>query len=162
MKKSFNIMAVFGLVIAIGASSCKKDSSSVPQSNATGFRFKLDGGSSLTIDSSNAQIYTNGGMRMIDVYAFKGGQEVLEFHFAPTTGMKVAGTTLGTGAFLTYLSSPINSFDSQSGSLNLTTCDTIGNKIEGDFNFVGKEYPYSGSASKTISEGHMIVTNITK
>ena len=162
MKRSFKIMAVFCLVIAIGATSCKKDSSSDPQPSATGFRFKVDGGSSLTIDSSNAQIYTNNGIRIIDVYAYKGGVEILEFHFDPTAGMKTAGTTLGVGAFLTYLSSPINSYDSQSGLLNLMMCDTIGNKLEGDFNFVGKEYPYSGSTSKTITEGHMIVTKITK
>ncbi len=162
MNSSFKIMAVFCLVIAIAMSSCKKDSSSDPQPSTTGFRFKVDGGSSLTIDSANAQIYTTGGIRLIDVYAYKGGVEILEFHFDPTTGMKTAGTILGSGAYLTYLATPINSFDSQSGSLNVTMCDTIGNKLEGDFNFVGKEYPYSGSTTKTITEGHMIVTKITK
>jgi len=145
------------------AVSCKKDNTSITPSTGgnTSFTYKLNGGAAVTIDSANATLYTTGGQRMIDVYAFKSGMQVLEFHFTPATGSKPAGTTLGVGSFLTYMDPSLVSWDSQSGNMNLTTCDTIGKKLEGDFNFIGKEYPYSGSATRTISDGHMLVTKLT-
>ena len=143
--------------------SCKKDSTSTtsPSTGSTSFTYKLNGGATITIDSSNATLYTTGGQRMIDVYAYKSGMEVLEFHFTPVTGSKPAGTILGVGSFLTYMDPSLVSWDSQSGNMNLTTCDTIGKKLVGDFSFIGKEYPYSGSATRTISDGHMLVTKLT-
>jgi hypothetical protein len=162
-------MQIFLLIsTSIALFSCKKKEDPITPTptntvvNPGGFNFKLDGGSPITIDSANAFLYTNGGQRLMDVFVYKGGNEILEFHFAPTTGSKAAGTTLGSGAFLTYLSSPTQSFDSQSGTLNVTTCDTIGNKLVGDFNFVAKEYPYTSSTTKTITEGHMTLTKISK
>lgn len=141
--------------------SCKK-SNDPAAATSSAFTFKLDGGAAITVDSANALLYTSNNARMIDVYAYKGGTEVLEFHFAPTTGVKTAGTTLGAGSFLTYMASPVLSYDSQSGSMNITTCDTVGNRIEGDFNFVAKQFPYTGSTVKTITEGHMVVTKLTR
>jgi len=154
----------FCLFIAITIAACKKDSKGPAPAKTTGkFTFKLDGGAAITVDSANATLYGVAAVgRMMDVYAYKGGAEILEFHFAPTTGIKTAGTTLGTGAFLTYMESPVLSFDSQSGSLNVTACDTVGNKVEGDFSFVAKQYPYTGGSSKTITEGHMVFTKISK
>ena len=155
-KAIFSILAIVSVVIF---SSCKKASTTVdPAPTASGaFTYKVDGGSTITVDSANAVIYNRIGFgRTIDVYAFKGGGQVLEFHFAPTTGVKDAATTL-----LTYITrTPLNSYDSQSGSLNLITCDTVTNKLIGDFNFVGKSF--NSNEIKTITEGHMVVTKIIK
>ena len=161
MKNLPMLKIILCLLIISGITSCKK-SNDPAAAAATAFTFKLDGGAAITVDSANAKLYNYSGARIMDVYAYKGGVEILEFHFAPTTGTKAAGTTLGTGSFLTYMSSPVMSFDSQSGSMNVTTCDTVGNKIEGDFNFVAKQYPYTGAAVKTITEGHMVVTKVTR
>ena len=158
------------LCICVALSSCKKGSDGVaavpPAVTPTAaFTYKADGGATVTVDSANAVLYNLMGSREMDVYAFKGGLQVLEFHFAPTVGNKNANPALGgaSSAFLTYdTSSPLMSWDGQSGAMNLTTCDTVGNKIIGDFNFVAKVYPYTGTATKTISEGHMYVTRVTK
>ena len=166
MKKTKNAYPVTMLCLllvslCIGSSSCKKSDASNAATTES-FTFNLDGGAAITVDSAKAVMYNYSGGRLIDVFAYKGGIEILEFHFAPTTGVKPAGTVLGTGSFLTYMASPVQSFDSQSGSLTVTTCDTVGNKIVGDFNFVAKQAPYTGSTVKTITEGHMVVTKLTK
>ena len=162
MKKLLPLKTMICLLMISGIISCKKNEDPAAAAASTPFTFKLDGGAAITVDSANAVLYNLMGSRAMDVYAYKGGNEVLEFHFAPTVGVKTAGTTLGTGSFLTYMSSPTMSFDSQSGSMNITTCDTVGNKIMGDFNFVAKQYPYTGSTVKTITEGHMIVTKVSR
>ena len=159
MKNTKTIFSILAIVSVVIFSSCKKASTTVdPAPTASGaFTYKVDGGSTITVDSANAVIYNRIGFgRTIDVYAFKGGGQVLEFHFAPTTGVKDAATTL-----LTYITrTPLNSYDSQSGSLNLITCDTVTNKLIGDFNFVGKSF--NSNEIKTITEGHMVVTKIIK
>lgn len=151
------------LSIVMALTSCKKDAQQAKKLASSGkFTFKLDGGAALNIDSATATLYTSSGVRLMDVYAYKSGAEILEFHFEPKTGVKTAGTVLGTGAFLTYMESAVKSYDSQSGTLNLTTCDTTANKIEGDFSFVAKQYPYTSADTRTITEGHLVVTRITK
>ncbi|BAU52444.1 hypothetical protein [Mucilaginibacter gotjawali] len=153
---------VLCLFIGFTAFACKKTvQKPVVQVTGTASTFKIDG-TAVKIDSASAMLYTNASGRQMDIYAYKGGQEVLEFHFDPKTGNKTAGTTLGSGAFLTYMASPVLSYDSQSGALNVTVCDTIGKKVEADFNFVAKQYPYTDPASKTITEGHISITKINK
>jgi len=165
MKKTkiLSNSALLCLCLTLVFTACKKDKNSVktPPKVSGKFTFKLDG-TTITVDSANALLYSNSSGRQMDVYAYKGGAEILEFHFDPKTGTKTAGTVLGSGAFLTYMESPIKSYDSQSGTLNLVTCDTIGKKVEGDFSFVAKQYPYTGADVKTITEGHMVVTKISK
>ena len=163
MKHAKTIFSILAIVSVVIFSSCNKASTTVapaptPAPAASGaFTYKVDGGATITVDSANAVLYNRIGFgRTIDVYAYKGGSQTLEFHFAPTTGVKDAATTL-----LTYINgNPPNSYDSQSGSLNLITCDTVANKLIGDFNFVGKLF--NGSATKTITEGHMVVTKLIK
>ena len=159
MKNTKTIFSILAIVSVVFFASCNKASTTVDAAPlASGaFTFKVDGGATITVDSANAAIYNRIGFgRFIDVYAFKGGTQVLEFHFAPTTGVKDAATTL-----LSYLTkTPLNSYDSQSGSLNLITCDTVTNKLIGDFNFVGKSF--NSNEIKTITEGHMVVTKIIK
>ncbi len=159
MKHAKAIFSILAIVSVIIFSSCNKASTTVdPAPVASGaFTYKVDGGATITVDSANAVIYSRTGFgRTIDVYAFKSGGQVLEFHFAPIAGTKDAATTL-----LTYINgNPPNSYDSQSGALNLITCDTVTNKLIGDFNFIGKQY--NGTVTKTITEGHMIVTKLIK
>ena len=153
-----NIVIFLVATIAVVTSCKKSDTAVAPVPAASGvFTYKADGGATITVDSANAILYNRAGFgRTIDVYAYKGGSQVLEFHFAPTTGVKDAATTL-----LTYINgNPPNSYDSQSGSLNLITCDTVNKSIVGDFNFVGKQF--NGTAIKNITEGHMVVSKLTK
>ncbi len=127
--------------------------------------FIVDGGSAIKIDSAKAVLYNLSVApfsRMIDVYAFKAGHQVLEFHFTPKTGDQTAGTSLGTGSFLTYMENDTTSYDSQSGTLSLTECDTVNNKIKGTFYFKGKTYPYTSATVRSISEGKLSVTKLTK
>jgi hypothetical protein len=143
--------------------SCKKSDQSTTTPAASGaFSYKVDAGATITVDSSNAVLYGPNKNRQIDVYAFKGGKQVMEFHFSPKTGDQAVGTSLGSSAFLTYMESPTASYDSQSGSFNLSVCDTIGKKIVGTFTFVGKQYPYTANTTHSISEGQMTVTKLSK
>lgn len=155
-----NALAIMFVLMA--STACKKSDNSTPATSSGKFTFKVDGGAATTIDSATATLYSTTAGRQMDVYAFKGGKQVIEFHFDPKTGSKTVGTGLGSGAFLTFIDAGFTSYDSQSGTFNLTTCDTIGKKVEGDFSFVGKVYPYTGATVKTITEGHMVVTKITK
>src|ERR1700712_4408862 len=150
------LKSVFTIVMVLTAFiSCKKDTTTATTttSTSTNFTFKLNGGSATSVDSASARLYSTKSGRQMDIYAYKGGAEILEFHFDPKAGSKTVGTTLGTGAFLTYMESSIKSYDSQSGTFTLTTCDTIGKKIEGDFSFIAKQYPYTAATVKTITEG---------
>lgn len=140
-------------LIGIG---CKKSTTNNPSTTTTttnNFSYKLDG-TAMTIDSAKATLYTLGLApynRMIDVFAFKGGLEVLEFHFKPVTGSSIADGTFA-NSWLTYKSGinfPNDYFNSTSGSLNITLCDTINKKIEGTFNFVGN----NGTTNKNITDG---------
>ena len=165
MKSSTIIKLATSAFVAICAISCTKKSTSTtpaPTPTTAAFTFKVDGGAAITVDSATAVLYNlSGGARFMDVYAYKGGAEIMEFHFDPQTGSQTVGNALG-AALLTYMESDTSSYDSQSGALNITTCDTTGNKIEGDFNFVGKVYPYTGTTSHTITEGHLVVSKLTR
>ena len=138
--------------------ACKKDAAENTANNTTSFSYKVDGTAG-TIDSAHAVLYTLGIApfnRMIDVFAFKGGIEVLEFHFKPTAGSYNADGTF-TNSWLTYksgISFPNDYYNSTSGTLNLTLCDTVSKKIEATFNFTGN----NGTIDKAITEGSMKVT----
>ncbi len=158
MKATIILKTFLAIFIITSITSCKKTTTEpTPDPAASGaFTYKVDGGATLTVDSANAILYNRVGFgRTIDVYAFRGGYQVFEFHFAPTVGLKDAATNL-----LTYNTSPVLSYDSQSGSMNVITCDTINNKLIGDFNFIGKLF--NGSGTKNITEGHMVVTKLTR
>ena len=166
MRNKTIIRLIVAACVITTTQACTKSSKTTttptPTPVTTAFTFKVDGGAAITVDSANAMLYNlPGGARYMDVYAYKGGSEILEFHFTPQTGSTTAGTTLGT-TLMTYMETVTSSYDSQSGNLSITTCDTVGNKILGDFNFVGKVYPYTGSPSHAITEGHMVVSKITK
>lgn len=158
MKKSTLAIAAIALLAA-----CKKNSTTTtptPTTTTKTFTFKADG-TAITLDSARATLYNLNVApynREIDVYGFKGGKTVIEFHFLPKTGKQNASTSFS-DAWLTY-ADDTKTYDSQSGELNLTVCDTVNNKIEGTFNFSGKEF--SGTATKSITEGTIYVDNMKK
>jgi len=158
---SFFLLIIFFATFLF--SSCKKNESAPEPTSSpapTTFTFKVDG-TAVTVDSANAVLYNLGVSpynREIDVYAFKAGQQVLEMHFHPVAATYNASMSFDV-AWLTY-DEGIDTYDSQSGKLVLTTCDTVNNKIAGTFNFVGKLY--TGSATKTITEGNLLVTKLLR
>lgn len=147
----------FGLLLIVGLSACKKKTSTTNPPASTEFSFKVDG-NAIKVDSAKATLYTLGVApfgRMIDVYAFKGGAEVLEFHFRPVAGTSVADGTF-TNSWLTYKAGnvfPNDYYHSSSGTLNITLCDTLSKKIEGSFDFIGS----NGTGTKSITEGTLKV-----
>lgn len=160
-SKKITILAIASLE---GLYSCsKKDAASsttTPTPKAKGVTFKVDG-TAVTCDSANATLYTLGVSpfnRMIDVYAYKSGSLVLELHFQPKAGSYTADKTF-TNSWLTYATTT-DYFDSKSGTMKLTKCDTSSNIIEADFDFVG-ENP-SGSSTHSITEGNINLDKITK
>lgn len=161
LAKQFTILAAF---TAIGFGSCTKKSTSTPTPTPTpttkGITFKADG-TSVTCDSAKATLYTLGVSpfnRMIDVYGFKGGNTVIEMHFHPKAGTYPADKTF-TNSWLTYANTT-QYFDSKSGSLKLTKCDTTGNVIEASFEFVG-ENP-TATSTVNITDGTINLDKITK
>ncbi len=157
MKKIISL--AFTVIILL--SSCKKETTVNVIPAISSVSYKADGASK-TIDSAHAVLYSLGVPpfnRMIDVYAYKGGIEVLEFHFKPTVGSYNADGTF-TNSWLTYKTGvffPDDYYNSTSGTLNLTKCDTVTKKIEATFNFTGN----NGSINKSITDGIMKV-NITQ
>lgn len=168
MRLHFKFISTLSFVFFLITTACQKGNDSTtstpnPTPTSSGFSFKVDG-NLITADSANASIYTSGGARRIDVYVYKGKNvwntdagEVLEMHFAPKSGSQNV-SALGNDAWLTYFIHDTTYYDCSSGHFNLTTCDTIGNKLEGTFDFVGT----SSGLTKNITEGKIIVTKILK
>lgn len=151
MKK----LPVLALALSVILYSCEKSDTNDQTGNNSTVSFKADG-IDIVADSAHAVLYTLGIApfnRMIDVFAYKAGVEVLEFHFKPSTGNFVADGTFS-NAWLTYKTGsvfPNDYYNSTSGLLTLTLCDTVAKKIEGSFNFTGN----NGSSNKSISAGSM-------
>ncbi|MGY4385366.1 hypothetical protein ACVWYN_002404 [Pedobacter sp. UYP24] len=149
------------LLLLVIFSSCKKSDQSTPAPpTASGaFSYKADGVLTASVDSAYAVLYGPKAARAMDVYSFKGKKEGMEFHFTPKTGAQAVGSLSGGGILLTFYDASGIEFDSQSGSFNLTSCDTLNKKIEGDFSFTGKMQA-PGAGTKNITEGHLVVTKI--
>jgi len=151
MKK----LPVLALALSVILYSCEKSDTNDQTGNNSTVSFKADG-IDIVADSAHAVLYTLGIApfnRMIDVFAYKAGVEVLEFHFKPSTGNFVTDGTFS-NAWLTYKTGsvfPNDYYNSTSGLLTLTLCDTVAKKIEGSFNFTGN----NGSSNKSISAGSM-------
>lgn len=154
-------LTVLALTLSVILYSCEKSDTNDQAGNNSAVSFKADG-TEIVADSAHAVLYTLGIApfnRMIDVFAYKAGVEVLEFHFKPATGNYAADGTFS-NAWLTYKTGsvfPNDYYNSTSGLLTLTLCDTVAKKIEGTFNFTGN----NGSSSKSITAGNMKL-NITE
>lgn len=160
-------MKQIGIVTAIALftilTSCSSDSNGGSSGNE-GVSFKVDGTSVNTTDME-AVLYTNvvAGGRYIDVFAYQGENQVLEFHFPATTGSFEAQQSFDlTSSWLTYLTNdgldyPGDYFHSTAGTINVTTCDTINNKIVATFNFTGN----NSTVNKVITDGTLSVNAIT-
>jgi hypothetical protein len=160
--KQIGIVSLLGLFIAM--TSCSSDSSNGGSTPSAGITCKVDG-TSVTATTMDASLYTNtvAGGRYIDVYAYQGSDQILEFHFPPKTGDYPANQTMDmSNSWLTYMTNngtnyPADYFNSTSGMIHVTTCDTIHNKIIATFNFVGD----NGTVTKNITEGGINLTEIT-
>ncbi|MEN9488324.1 MAG: hypothetical protein RL494_589 [Bacteroidota bacterium] len=165
-----NFLAIVFLFSGLVFTSCSKDNGNTPIVippivNATQTTFKLDG-VLITADETTANDYANAsaGGRYIDVFVKKGGKQILELHMPATTGTypaQHAGFSMTT-SWLTYqandgLNVPDDYYHSASGSMNLTTCDLVGNKLRGTFSFTGN----NGTANKQITEGVLVVNTMT-
>lgn len=153
-----------GLLLFITAcSSDSDDSNNSNPANTTKTTFKLDG-VLITADETDATLYNNAlaGGQYIDVYAYKAGELVLELHMPATVGnypAQHAGFTMA-DSWLTYKSGTdpiLDQFHSDSGTMNLTTCDLTADELRGTFNFVGN----NGTSTKNITEGNLVATEIT-
>ena len=157
------LIGAMALTLTMAACTKKEDTPQPSNSTTTGsssLTFKQDG-STITCDSAKATLYTSGISpfnRMMDVYGFKNGATVMEMHFQPKTGSVPADKTFA-NSWLTY-SDATDYYDCKSGTLNVTTCDTISNKITATFNFVGENS--GATATKNITEGSINITQITK
>lgn len=170
MKKITNLTIISLTIGTFMLNACKKKEEATPAANntnnnstPTSFTFKVDG-TAITADSANAVLYTTNGAREIDVYVFKGvmtgtntPMQVLEMHFKPQTGSQTVTTSFN-GAWLTY-DTETDYYDCTSGHFNLTLCDTVANKINGTFDFVGTN---SSNQTKSITDGTIVVNKITK
>jgi hypothetical protein len=163
MKSTFLKTAMVVLVVTFV--SCSSDSSDSNSANANQTTFKLDG-VLITADETTATDYTSvlTGERQIDDYAYKDGIEVLELHMPANVGDYPAEQTIGstTNSWLTYeandgMTFPDDYFHSTSGMMSLTTVDLSGNKLRGNFNFVGD----NTITTKNITEGVLAVNEMT-
>ena len=165
MKHIIKLSLVLLTIIFVGASCSKDDSTTTPTPTPTPTPVDTSGKTSFKIngtlvvaDETKATHYTHGvtGTKFIDIFAFKGGKQVLELHFpasASTFPAKMEFTN--TSSWLTYQDT--KNYHSTSGEMKVTTYDLTGNKIEGTFNFEGKD----GTDVKTITEGKLFVNKIT-
>lgn len=161
LGKAITVCVIF---FVTACSSDSGDSKNSTPANTTKTTFKLDG-VLITADETDATLYNNAiaGGQYIDVYAYKAGVQVLELHMPATVGnypAQHAGFTM-TDSWLTYQTGgtdPIlDYFHSDSGTMNLTTCDLTADELRGAFNFVGN----NGTSTKSITEGNLVVTEIT-
>jgi len=164
----FGKMASMAFIVLLA--SCSNNDSKTPipvptPVNPTQTTFKLDG-VLITADQTNATLYNNtvAGGQYIDVYAMKGGVQILELHMPASVGNYPAqhAELNMTTSWLTYQANggadyPQDYFDSNSGTMNLTTCDLTNNKLVGTFNFIGG----NSTTTKNITEGHLVVNTIT-
>lgn len=180
MNKTISTLAISALLTVFSISACKKkESQPAPSTNSTTTTGGTTGGTTtggavisysesaiVNVDSANAVLYTtnpgSGNQREIDIYAFKGGNQVLEFHFLPKTGTQPVAQNFSS-AWLTFMTNngmnfPGDYYNCTSGNFNLTTCDTVTNKIIGTFDFIGN----NGTTNKNITSGTINITKIKK
>lgn len=175
MKKS-SFVVLMMLLTAI--SSCKKKNNSTSDSSSgsgttgsapssTGPLSYKEGSADVTVDSANAVLYTTSDVggpraRKVDIYAFKAGKQVLEFHFAPKTGAQNVAQNFSS-AWLTFMTNngmdyPGDYYGCTTGHFSLSVCDTVNNKITGTFDFTGN----NGSSDKNITNGNINLTKLKK
>lgn len=164
MKSKLNsFIGALALLTTVISCSEKEETSQPTNNNSTSqstLSFKQDG-NLFNCDSATATLYTlrvSPFNRIIDVYGYKNGATAIEMHFQPKTGSVPADKTF-TNSWLTYADAT-DYYDCKSGTLNVTTCDTIGNKIVATFNFIGENM--GGTSTKTITEGSININTIKK
>lgn len=161
MKKKIQLLSLS--LFALGLFSCSNDDNNNTSSAQEELSLKVDG-NTIAADEFEAVLYTNvvAGGRYIDVFGAKNGEEFAEFHFPAKTGSFPAQQSFDmSSAWLTYengVNFPDNYFHSVSGTLTVTVCDTVANKIEATFSFTGNNQ----SVDKVITEGKLKTNSITR
>ncbi len=161
MKKKIQLFCLG--MLAIVFVSCSNDDNDGGSTAQEELSFKVDG-TQIAADEFEAVLYTNvvAGGRFIDVYGAKDGVDFAEFHFPAKTGSFPAQQSFDmSSSWLTYengVNYPENYFHSISGTLTVTVCDTVANKIEATFNFTGNNL----SVDKVITDGKMKINAITR
>ncbi|MBA4153825.1 hypothetical protein [Flavobacterium sp.] len=161
MKK--NIFKIGLVMLTIGFFSCSNDDNDGGSTAQEELSLTVDG-TQISADEFEAVLYTNAvaGGRYIDVYGSKNGNEFAEFHFPAKTGSFPAQQSFNMAScWLTYengVNYPDNYFHSTSGTLTVTVCDTVANKIEATFNFTGNNL----SVDKVITDGKLKINSITR
>lgn len=164
MKTLIHLAKCTLLSAALFLTSCSKDSSSSSSNNnptpSGANYFKLNG-TLITLDDVHVTVYDNAtGGRYIDVYGFKGANQVLELHMPAAVGSYPAQHDGFTSAnsWLTYQTGgtdPIlDFFHSDSGAMNVATFNESGQRLVGTFEFVGN----NSTSTKNITEGHLDIT----
>ncbi len=175
MKKHILLLATGLFLLTI---ACKKKNTSTSDSSSgtsttggaptsTGPVSYKEGSTDITADSANAVLYTTSDIggprtRKIDIYAFKAGKQVLEFHFSPKTGAQNVAQNFSS-AWLTFMTNngmnyPGDYYGCTTGHFSLSVCDTVNNKITGTFDFTGN----NGSSDKNITNGSIQLTKLKK
>ncbi len=166
-------LVLASLVVIALLSACEKSSDDpsssntiTPPTSSTGLSFKV-GGTLITADSVKATLYTlfiSPFNREIDIYGYKAGNVIFEGHFIPRTGTQNVAANMN-DAWLSYVQYtagiPTGSYDGSSGTLTLTVCDTVANKIEGTFAFTGRSM-FDTTQTISLSEGKIAITSIQK
>lgn len=163
MKNLQKTAILIALVISGILASCSSDDNSSSNTQA-GVTFKVDG-TSVSASNLEAVLYTNivAGGRYIDVIGYQGDNQIIEFHFPAATGSYPAQQSFDmTTSWLTYLTNggldyPGDFYNSTSGTINVTTCDTINNKLVATFNFTGN----NETVNKSITNGTLSLNAIT-
>jgi hypothetical protein len=137
------------------------------------FNYRVNGDSIMYVDSVKADFgelyssYFPNGTRFINIMAYSQGKLIFDLSFYPNTDTQKVSID-SRDANVSYLN-----YTGFSGTLHLTTCDTINGKIEGTFNFIGEielldtggfdqaPMPDKSKPPKIISDGHIYVTKFT-
>lgn len=172
MKTKVNFFSIIALLVLVIACSSDADDALVnpiptPVLGKTTFK---QNGNLIESDSTVGILYTTviNGKRMLDVNVYKSGNVVLEMHMPPSKGNFPVALNIGstTTSWLTYIEYPLGSstpsdyFDGDTGSMNLTTCDTVTKNINGAFSFSGDNS--SATTTKNITEGKLVVSKLKR
>lgn len=159
-KHSLIVLLLSTLIFSCSRETTTPNNINTAPNNGT-FTYKVAGVAKL-IDSASSTLYTSSltGVRLLDVYAYKAGEMVLEMHFAPKTGSQIVGKDLNQAwlTVVTGINYPDDVYDCASGSFQLSVCDTVNNKLVGTFSFIGN----NGKSNITVSDGVLSVNKMVK
>jgi hypothetical protein len=167
MKK----LVVLASAILLTVSACKKDDKTAPitatpkTTENTEFSLVVDG-TKIVVDSSVAIIdTTTTPYDRVDIEAYSNGVRVLYL----TAWARVAADSIDGEQINVQYTENAKNYNATTGNLNVTTLDLVTGTIAGTFDFEATEIMYAyvvkrvkaeASATKTITDGHLYITNV--